>query len=372
MCYILSLLSKTTANAVQLNMIFCHWECHYYINQNQQSASGWTCTSMTLVCHHRNRVLWDINSHSYSQILALYGTCMLIAKFTRVCQYLLSWVRGVQYITPNTLRPILIFLYLNVPGGILPFFLVIFIYVLKFCLHFLSLIQTTCRTHSISHIDHMPCPFPLSYRPHTLPIPSLIQTTCPAHSISHTNHPPHLSFRLHALPIPSLIQTTYPAHSISHTDHPYHLSCRLHALPIPSLTQTTYPAHSISHTDHMPCPFPLSYRPPVPSLMQTSCLPIPSLIQTTCLAHSISHTCHIPCPFHLIQTPWPAHFNSYRKMPCPPHSALFYIHNSNYFWRVMKLVSMQLSESSFFFFYLWSKCSLHCPFEHISKNFFCF
>ena len=88
-------------------------------------------------------------------------------------------------------------------------FLVIFTYVLKFCLHFLShtdhmpcpfhLLQTT---HPVSHADFMPCPFHLSYRP---PIPSLMQTSCPAHSICHRNH----------IPCPfHLIQTTLPAHSI--------------------------------------------------------------------------------------------------------------------------------------------------------------
>ena len=156
-----------------------------------------------------------------------------------------------QYITPNTLRPILIFLYLNVPGGILPLFLVIFIYVLKFCLQFLS------------HTDHMLCPFHLAYRPHALLIPSLIQTTCPAHSISYTDHmlcPFHLSYRPHAVPILSLIQTT----------------------------------HTISHAGFMPCPFHLPYKP--------HALPIRSTIQTTCPAHSISHTGHIPCPFRPIQT----------------------------------------------------------------------
>ena len=143
----------------------------------------------------------------------------------------------------------------------------------------------------------MPCPFHLSYRPHALPIPSLIQTT-------HT-----ISYRLHALPIPS------------HTDHtpcPFHLS---------------YKPPTPSHSDFMPCPFHLSYR-----------LPIPSLLQTSCTAHSICHRNNIPCPFHPIQ------FISYRKMPCPLHSALFYIHYSNYFLRIIKLVSMRLSESSFFFF----------------------
>ena len=73
----------------------------------------------------------------------------------------------------------------------------------------------------------------------------------------------------------------------------------------------------------------ISYRP--------HALPILSLIQATSLAHSFLYWSRaLPISSHR------------GHMPCPPHSTLFYIYNSNYFWRVMMLVSMQLSQASFF------------------------